>query len=148
MAKKEKPNKIKIDMAFENCMDSIQNSLDEYELQKQGYINKIIFCKQRQDVDGEEFNKQRIIEVLSRRKEMSNLYAQVDSFKMEINELFQKMEIAQTIGLVTGEVSKIFVDKNMKALVKKLDAFPKKYQNFLLVFDGLTYMHLLYFDIS
>lgn len=137
MAKKEKPNKIKIDMAFENCMDSIQNSLDEYELQKQGYINKIIFCKQRQDVDGEEFNKQRLIEVLSRRKEMSNLYAQVDSFKMEINELFQKMEIAQTIGLVTGEVSKIFVDKNMKALVKKLDAFPKKYQKIMVQFDGI-----------
>lgn len=137
MAKKEKPNKIKIDMAFENCMDSIQNSLDEYELQKQGYINKIIFCKQRQDADGEEFNKQRLIEVLSRRKEMSNLYAQVDSFKMEINELFQKMEIAQTIGLVTGEVSKIFVDKNMKALVKKLDAFPKKYQKIMVQFDGI-----------
>ena len=67
-------------------IDSIQSSLDEYEIQKQGYINKIIFCKQHQDVDGEEFNKQRLIEVLSRRKEMSNLYAQVDSFKMEINE--------------------------------------------------------------
>lgn len=137
MLKKEKPNKIKIEMAFENCIDSIQKSLDEYELQKQGYINKIIFCKQQQDVDGEEFNKQRLIEVLSRKKEMNNLYAQVDSFKMEINELFQKMEITQTIGVVAGEVSKIFVDKNMKALVKKLGTFPKRYQKVMVQFDGI-----------
>jgi len=131
----EKPSKIKIDMAFENCQESIQELLDDYEVQKEGYFNKIIACKKSGDVDGAELYTERLKEVMMRYKEMANLLAEVDSFKNEINGMFKKIEVEKTLATVGQEVSKMTVDKEMKKIAASFGDFSKHFQDTMNIFN-------------
>lgn len=118
-----KPNKIKIEMAFDNCKDSIQGLLDQYQTTIDGYLTKMVALKKEGRVSEADRYKQKLKLVLARQAKMNDLMDQVDQFSYMIDEAFAKNSVYESLGTVLNETNKISMSPEIKKILKQVSEF-------------------------
>ncbi|MGN0814513.1 MAG: hypothetical protein ACI4MH_04690 [Candidatus Coproplasma sp.] len=122
-AKSAKPNKIKIQMAFDRCKDSIQQLLDQYQNNIDGYLSKMVALKKEGRVTEAERYKNKLKLVLSRQQKMNDLMDQVDQFSYMIDEAFAKNSVYESLGTVLTETNKINMSPEIKKILQQVNDF-------------------------
>lgn len=118
-----KPNKIKIEMAFDNCKDSIQGLLDQYQSTIDGYLTKMVALKKEGRISEADRYKQKLKLVLARQAKMNDLMDQVDQFSYMIDEAFAKNSVYESLGTVLQETNKINMSPEIKKILKQVSEF-------------------------
>lgn len=135
--KKEKPDKIKIDIKFELVSDSINNSISLYDDKIDAIKQKIVLCKK----EGNNLEVKRLMESLKQqlifRHRTTEILDKLEQFKFLIDEAFMKMDMYKTIGEVMKEVGKVNMSAEVKGVLKELKAFNNKFSK---KFDKLDRM--------
>ena len=90
--KNAKPNKVKIELAFDRCKDSVQELLDQYQSTIDGYLAKMVALKKEGRLVEADRYKQKLKLVLGRQAKMNELMDQVEQFSYMIDEAFAKVE--------------------------------------------------------
>lgn len=121
--KKEKPNKIKIDLAFEKCRESIQELLDQYQETIDNYLAKMISLKREGYHTEADRYKQKLKLVLSRQAKMNELMDQVEQFSFMVDEAFAKSAVYDTLGSVMNETNKINMSPEIRKMLKQVNKF-------------------------
>ena len=122
-AKAAKPNKIKIEMAFERCKDSIQQLLDQYQRNIDGYLAKMVALKKEGRVTEAERYKNKLKLILGRQQKMNDLMDQVDQFSYMIDEAFAKNSVYESLGTVLNETNKIDMSPEIKKILQQVNDF-------------------------
>lgn len=118
-----KPNKIKIEMAFDNCKDSIQGLLDQYQTTIDGYLTKMVALKKEGRISEADRYKQKLKMVLARQAKMNDLMDQVEQFAYMIDEAFAKNAVYESLGTVLQETNKIDMSPEVKKILKQVSDF-------------------------
>lgn len=135
--KVEKPSRFKIDNAMDSCKESIQNMLNSYDETIQIYTDKIVALrKEKRSAEANRFIE-KLKQAMYRRERMGQLYDQVESFGMMINEAFAKQEVYQTLGTALGEVNKLTISPEMKSIMKDMKEFENTFAKGLNSFDSI-----------
>lgn len=121
--KDTKPNKIKIELAFDKCKESIQDLLDQYQSTIDGYLTKMVALKKEGRIAESDRYKQKLKLVLSRQAKMSDLMDQVEQFSYMVDEAFAKSAVYQSLGTVLNETNKISVSPEIKNILKQVNEF-------------------------
>lgn len=117
------PNKIKIELAFDSCKDSIQELLDQYQTTINGYLSKMVqFKKEGRNAEADRY-RQKLKLVLSRQAKMNDLLDQVEQFSYMIDEAFAKNAVYNSLGTVLNETNKIDVSPEIKKILKQVSDF-------------------------
>ncbi len=133
----EKPNRLKIESKINQCKDSINDMLEEYDNNIQNYINKIVTCKKEHRLSEVDNYKNKLKMTLYRRERMSKLLDQVDSFQMMINEAFAKNEVYSALGTIMNEAGKIQMNPEIKKTLKQMNDFEKSFTKNCNTFDSV-----------
>ena len=91
--KNAKPSKVKIEMAFDRCKDSVQELLDQYQATIDGYLAKMVALKKEGRLVEADRYKQKLKLVLGRQAKMNDLMDQVEQFSYMIDEAFAKSAV-------------------------------------------------------
>lgn len=121
--KSAKPNKVKIDLAFDGCKDSIQELLDQYQATVDGYLSKMVSLKKEGRIAEADRYKQKLKLVLSRQAKMNDLLDQVEQFSYMIDEVFAKNAVYNSLGTVLNETNKIDISPEVKKILKQVSDF-------------------------
>ncbi len=122
-SKDVKPNKVKIELAFDKCKDSIQSLLDQYQTTIDGYLSRMVMLKKESRVTEADRYKQKLKLVLSRQAKMQDLMDQVEQFSYMIDEAFAKNSVYESLGTVLNETNKIDVSPEIKKILKQVNDF-------------------------
>ncbi len=138
MAKKaEQPSKIKIDMAFNRCKDSVQNLLNDYGTRIDGYLAKMVNLKKEKRFSEAERYKEKLKLVLARQAKMNDLMDQVEQFGFMIDEAFAKNIVYKTLGSVLDETNKINMAPAVRKIVKDMNKFEKSFKKDCVKFNNI-----------
>lgn len=118
-----KPNKVKIEIALDNCKDSIQELLNQYQGTIDSYLSKIVALKREKRITEADRYKDKLKLVLSRQAKMQDLMDQVEQFAFMIDEAFAKSAVYASIGTVLNETNKINVSPEIKKILKQVNSF-------------------------
>lgn len=121
--KNAKPNKVKIELAFDGCKDSIQELLDQYQATIDGYLSKMVSLKREGRIAEADRYKQKLKLVLSRQAKMNDLLDQVEQFSYMIDEVFAKNAVYNSLGTVLNETNKIDISPEVKKILKQVSDF-------------------------
>lgn len=121
--KAAKPNKVKIELAFDNCKDSIQELLDQYQATIDNYLSKMVSLKKERRITEADRYKQKLKIVLSRQAKMLDLMDQVEQFSYMIDEAFAKSAVYESMGAVLNETNKINMSPEIKKILKQVNDF-------------------------
>lgn len=121
--KNAKPNKVKIELAFDGCKDSIQELLDQYQSTIDGYLSKMVSLKREGRIAEADRYKQKLKLVLSRQAKMNDLLDQVEQFSYMIDEVFAKNAVYNSLGTVLNETNKIDISPEVKKILKQVSDF-------------------------
>lgn len=132
-----KPSRFKIDNAMESCKESIQNMLNSYDENVQLYTDKIIALRKEKRMAEANRYIEKLKQTMYRRERMGQLFDQVESFNMMINEAFAKQEVYQTLGTALGEVNKLSISPQMKSIMKDMKEFESTFAKGLNSFDSI-----------
>ena len=91
--KNAKPSKVKIEMAFDRCKDSVQELLDQYQATIDGYLAKMVALKKEGRLVEADRYKQKLKLVLGRQAKMNDLMDQIEQFSYMIDEAFAKSAV-------------------------------------------------------
>lgn len=117
------PNKIKIELAFDKCKDSIRELLDQYGATIDGYLSKMVSLKREgREAEAARY-RQKLRLVLSRQAKMNDLLDQVEQFSYMIDEVFAKNAVYSSLGTVLSETNKIDVSPEVKKILKQVSDF-------------------------
>lgn len=118
-----KPNRVKIELAFDRCKDSIQELLNQYQATIDSYLAKMVTLKRERRMTEADRYKQKIKLVLARQAKMQDLIDQVEQFQFMIDEAFAKNDVYGSIGAVLDEANKISVSPEIKKILKQVSQF-------------------------
>ena len=118
-----KPNKVKIELAFDGCKDSIQELLDQYQATIDGYLSKMVSLKREGRIAEADRYKQKLKLVLSRQAKMNDLLDQVEQFSYMIDEVFAKNAVYNSLSTVLNETNKIDISPEVKKILKQVSDF-------------------------
>lgn len=141
-SKKKKKDEPKINVsAIENSFDAtkekVQEMLDNYDMQIENYTNKVITClKQKRKSEANRY-KEKLKQIMFRRERMSQLYDQIDSFQMMINEALAKNEVYKTLGNTLAQVNTIKMNPQMASIIKEMKKFEKDFADSVSSFDRI-----------
>ena len=121
--KNAKPNKVKIELAFDRCKDSVQELLDQYQSTIDGYLAKMVALKKEGRLVEADRYKQKLKLVLGRQAKMNELMDQVEQFSYMIDEAFAKSAVYDSLGAVMGETNKINMSPEIKKMLKQVNDF-------------------------
>ncbi|MGN0804292.1 MAG: hypothetical protein ACI4MS_02805 [Candidatus Coproplasma sp.] len=121
--KNEKPNKIKIEMAFDRCKSSIQELLDQYQTNIDNFLAKMVALKKEGRLAEADRYKEKLKLVLARQAKMNDLMDQVDQFAYMIDEAFAKSAVYESLGTVLNETNKIDVSPEIKKILQQVNSF-------------------------
>ena len=121
--KNVKPNKVKIELAFDGCKDSIQELLDQYQTTIDGYLSKMVSLKKEGRIAEADRYKQKLKLVLSRQAKMNDLLDRVEQFSYMIDEVFAKNAVYNSLGTVLNETNKIDISPEVKKILKQVSDF-------------------------
>ena len=121
--KNAKPNKVKIELAFDRCKDSVQELLDQYQSTIDGYLAKMVALKKEGRLVEADRYKQKLKLVLGRQAKMNELMDQVEQFSYMIDEAFAKSAVYDSLGAVMGETNKINMSPEIKKMLKQVSEF-------------------------
>lgn len=122
-SKNAKPSKIKIEMAFDKCKESIQGLLDQYQATIDNYLAKMVALKKERRLTEVDRYKERLKIVLARQAKMNDLMDQVEQFSYMIDEAFAKNAVYESMGAVLGETNKINMSPEIKKILKQVNDF-------------------------
>ncbi len=133
----KKVNKFSIQNSLDNCKESIQAMLDNYDQNIEMYTNKVVsMMKQKRRAEASRY-KEKLKQIMFRKERMSQLYDQVDSFQMMIDEAFAKNEVYNTLGKAVSQVNSITMNPKMDAILKDMKQFEKSFANGCNSFDQI-----------
>lgn len=132
-----KPNRIKIEMAFDNCKDSIQGLLDQYQATIDGYLTKMVALKKEGRITEADRYKQKLKLVLARQAKMLDLMDQVEQFSYMIDEAFAKSAVYESLGTVLHETNKIDMSPEVKKILKQVSEFDDVFSKGLNKMDSI-----------
>lgn len=141
-SKKKKKDEPKINVsAIENSFDAtkekVQEMLDNYDMQIENYTNKVVTClKQKRKSEANRY-KEKLKQIMFRRERMSQLYDQIDSFQMMINEALAKNEVYKTLGNTLAQVNTIKMNPQMASIIKEMKKFEKDFADSVSSFDRI-----------
>lgn len=121
--KNAKPNKVKIELAFDRCKESVQELLDQYQATIDGYLAKMVSLKKEGRLAEADRYKQKLKLVLGRQAKMNDLMDQVEQFSYMIDEAFAKSAVYDALGAVMGETNKINMSPEIKKMLKQVNDF-------------------------
>jgi len=121
--KASKPNKIKIDLAFDRCRESIQTLLDQYQAQIDSLVAKMVSLKKEKRLVELDRYKERLKLVLGRQAKMQNLMDQVDNFSSMVDQAFAQTEVYGALRTVLTETNKIDVTPEIRGMLKQMSEF-------------------------
>ena len=121
--KNAKPNKVKIELAFDRCKESVQELLDQYQATIDGYLAKMVSLKKEGRLAEADRYKQKLKLVLGRQAKMNELMDQVEQFSYMIDEAFAKSAVYDSLGAVMGETNKINMSPEIKKMLKQVSEF-------------------------
>lgn len=121
--KNAKPNKVKIELAFDRCKESVQELLDQYQATIDGYLAKMVSLKKEGRLAEADRYKQKLKLVLGRQAKMNELMDQVEQFSYMIDEAFAKSAVYDALGAVMGETNKINMSPEIKKMLKQVSEF-------------------------
>lgn len=121
--KNAKPNKVKIELAFDRCKESVQELLDQYQATIDGYLAKMVSLKKEGRLAEADRYKQKLKLVLGRQAKMNDLMDQVEQFSYMIDEAFAKSAVYDALGAVMGETNKINMSPEIKKMLKQVSEF-------------------------
>ena len=121
--KNAKPSKIKIEMAFDRCKDSVQELLDQYQATIDSYLAKMVALKKEGRMVEADRYKQKLKLVLGRQAKMNELMDQVEQFSYMIDEAFAKSAGYDSLGAVMSETNKINMSPEIKKMLKQVSEF-------------------------
>lgn len=135
--KAEKPNRFKIENQFSRCRDSIDSMLEAYDQNINLYMNKIIACKQENKRLEADRYLGKLKQVMYRKERMAQLYDQIESFEMMINEAFAKNDVYQTLGTALNEVNKGSMISELQNITSDMQKFEKNFTESCNFFDHI-----------
>lgn len=118
-----KPNKVKIELAFDKCKDAIQGLLNQYQTNIDNYLAKMVALKREGRISEADRYKQKLKIVLARQAKMNDLMDQVEQFQYMIDEAFAKNSVYSALGSVLSETNKISVSPEIKKILKQVNDF-------------------------
>lgn len=121
--KNAKPSKVKIELAFDRCKDSVQELLDQYQATIDGYLAKMVTLKKEGRLVEADRYKQKLKLVLGRQAKMNDLMDQVEQFAYMIDEAFAKSAVYDALGSVLNETNKINMSPELKKIIKQVNEF-------------------------
>jgi hypothetical protein len=121
--KNAKPNKVKIELAFDRCKESVQELLDQYQATIDSYLAKMVSLKKEGRLAEADRYKQKLKLVLGRQAKMNELMDQVEQFSYMIDEAFAKSAVYDALGAVMGETNKINMSPEIKKMLKQVSEF-------------------------
>lgn len=121
--KNAKPSKIKIEMAFDNCREAVQDLLDQYQSTIDGYLAKMVALKREGSKVEADRYKQKLKLVLGRQAKMNDLMDQIEQFQYMIDEAFAKSAVYDALGSVMNETNKINMSQEIKKMLKQVNEF-------------------------
>lgn len=135
--KNAKPSKVKIEMAFDRCKDSVQELLDQYQATIDGYLAKMVALKKEGRLVEADRYKQKLKLVLGRQAKMNDLMDQVEQFSYMIDEAFAKSAVYDALGSVMNETNKINMSPEIKRMLKQVNEFDDIFSKGLNKMDSL-----------
>ncbi len=135
--KNAQPNKVKIDLALDNCKDSIKGLLDQYQATVESYLSKIVNLKRERRISEVDRYKQKLKLVLARQAKMQDLMDQVEQFSFMIDEAFAKNAVYASIGTVLDETNKISISPEIKKILKQVSDFDDIFSKGIKKMDGI-----------
>ena len=132
-----KPNKVKIELALDNCKDSIQELLNQYQTTIDAHLAKIVALKRERRFNEADRYKQKLKLVLARQTKMQDLMDQVEQFAFMIDEAFAKSDVYASIGTVLDEANKISVSPEIKKILKQVSEFDDMFSKGLGKMDAI-----------
>ena len=135
--KNKAPSKIKIDLAFDRCRDSVQDLLDQYQSTIDGYVSKMVLLKREGRVTEADRYKQRLRLVLARQTKMNDLMDQIDQFSYMVDEAFAKNAVYGALGSVMEETNKINMNVEIKKMLKQVSEFDDIFSKGLKTMDAI-----------
>ena len=121
--KQEKPSKIKIEMAFDRCKESVQELLDQYQATIDGYLAKMVALKKEGRMAEADRYKEKLKLVLGRQAKMNDLMDQIDQFSYMFDEVFAKSAVYDALGSVMNETNKINMSPEIKKMLQQVNDF-------------------------
>ncbi len=121
--KNVKPSKIKIEMAFDNCREAVQDLLDQYQATIDSYLAKMVALKREGSITEANRYKQKLKLVLGRQAKMNDLMDQIEQFQYMIDEAFAKNAVYDALGSVMNETNKINMSPEIKKMLKQVNEF-------------------------
>lgn len=121
--KQEKPSKIKIEMAFDRCKESVQDLLDQYQATIDGYLARMVALKKEGRMAEADRYKEKLKLVLGRQAKMNDLMDQIDQFSYMIDEVFAKSAVYDALGSVMNETNKINMSPEIKKMLQQVNDF-------------------------
>ena len=121
--KNAKPNKVKIELAFDRCKDSVQELLDQYQATIDSYLAKMVSLKKEGRRAEADRYKEKLKLVLGRQAKMNELMDQVEQFSYMIDEAFAKSAVYDALGAVMSETNKINMSPEIKKMLKQVSEF-------------------------
>ena len=140
--KNAKPSKVKIELAFDRCKDSVQELLDQYQATIDGYLAKMVTLKKEGRLVEADRYKQKLKLVLGRQAKMNDLMDQIEQFSYMIDEAFAKSAVYDALGTVMSETNKINMSPEIKKMLKQVNDFDDIFSN------GLNKMDSIFSKIS
>jgi hypothetical protein len=135
--KVEKPNKVKIELAFDRCKESIQGLLDQYQNTIDSYLNKMVEMKKQGRIAESDRYKEKLKLVLGRQAKMNELMDQVEQFQYMIDEAFAKSDVYSSLGSVLNETNKINVSPEVTKMLKQMNDFENVFSKGLNKMDSI-----------
>ena len=137
--KKEEPkiNVSAIENSFDATREKVQEMVDSYDMQIENYTNKVVAClKQKRKSEANRY-KEKLKQIMFRRERMNQLYDQIDSFQMMINEALAKNEVYKTLGNTLAQVNTIKMNPQMTSIIKEMKKFEKDFADSVSSFDRI-----------
>lgn len=135
--KNAKPSKVKIELAFDRCKDSVQELLDQYQETIDGYLAKMVTLKKEGRLVEADRYKQKLKLVLGRQAKMNDLMDQIEQFSYMIDEAFAKSAVYDALGSVMNETNKINMSPEIKKMLKQVNEFDDIFSKGLSKMDSI-----------
>ena len=135
--KNAKPSKVKIELAFDRCKDSVQELLDQYQETIDGYLAKMVTLKKEGRLVEADRYKQKLKLVLGRQAKMNDLMDQIERFSYMIDEAFAKSAVYDALGSVMNETNKINMSPEIKKMLKQVNEFDDIFSKGLSKMDSI-----------
>lgn len=135
--KVEKPNRFKIDNAFENCQNTIQTLLDQYQGKIDNYLATMVSLKKQKRYQEADRYKTKMKRVLASQAKMEGLLDQVEQFKFMVDEAFAKNEVYGSLSTALGETNKFDMSVEVKQMLKDMGEFEDNFTKNMSKLDNI-----------